>query len=170
MDSGDGEEKMADLSNTYLLSSWRYQGIGVLRIIFGLGALIGGLLMLAIQGEAAEVGTRVEVPGGAYSNVTAPELKRMLETKDFFFVNVHVPYEGEIARTDAFIPYDKVEEQLHLLPAKKDAKIVLYCKSDRMSTIAAETLARLGYNNVWNLKGGMVGWSQRGYSLVSAPR
>jgi phage shock protein E len=135
-----------------------------------LGALIGGLLMLAIQGETAEVGTRVDVPGGAYTNVTAPELKRMLEAKDFFLVNVHIPYQGEIAATDAFIPFDKVEQQLSLLPARKDAKIVLYCMSDRMSTIAAETLARLGYNNVWNLKGGMVGWSQRGYSLLSAPR
>lgn len=135
-----------------------------------LGAFIGLLLILAIQGEAAEVGTRVPVPGGAYTNVTALELKRMLEAKDFFFVNVHVPYEGEITETDAFVPYDKVEQQLHLLPAKKNAKIVLYCMSDRMSTIAAETLARIGYTNVWNLKGGMVDWRHRGYSLLSAPR
>jgi rhodanese-related sulfurtransferase len=132
--------------------------------------LIGLLVILVVRGETAEVGTRVEVPGGAYTNVVALEMKNMLEAKDFFFVNVHIPYEGEIARTDAFIPFDKVEQQFDRLPARKDAKIVLYCKSDRMSTMAAETLVRLGYTNVWNLKGGMVGWRQRGYSLLSAPR
>lgn len=118
---------------------------------------------------AAELGTRLSVPGGSYTSVTAPALKKMLESKDFAFVNVHVPYEGEIARTDAFIPFDKVEQRRHLLPAKKDAKIVLYCMSDRMSNIAAETLVRLGYTNVWNLVGGMADWRQRGYPLISGP-
>jgi len=135
-----------------------------------LGALIGLLLILAVQGETAEVGTRVPVPGGAYTNVTAPELKRMLEAKDFFFVNVHIPYQGEIAGTDAFIPFDKVEQQLNLLPAKKDAKIVLYCMSDRMSTIAAQTLVGLGYTNIWNLQDGMVSWGKQGYSLIQRPK
>ncbi len=118
---------------------------------------------------AAELGTRLSVPGGSYTSVTAPALKKMLESKDFVFVNVHVPYEGEIARTDDFIPFDKVEQRRHLLPANKDAKVVLYCMSDRMSNIAAETLVRLGYTNVWNLVGGMVDWRQRGYPLISGP-
>ncbi len=135
-----------------------------------LGGLIGLLLILVVQGEATGVGTRVPVGGGAYTNVTAPELKQMLEAKDFFFVNVHIPYQGEVAGTDAFIPFDKVEQQLDRLPARKDAKIVLYCKSDRMSTIAAETLVGLGYTNIWNLQGGMVGWGKQGYPLIQRPK
>ncbi len=134
-----------------------------------LGALIVLLLILAVRGESAETGTRVPASGGAYTNVAAPALRKMLESKDFFFANVHVPYEGEIPRTDAFIPFNQVEKQLHLLPPRKDAKIVLYCMSDRMSNIAAETLVRLGYTNVWNLVGGMVDWRQRGYPLISGP-
>jgi len=132
-----------------------------------------GLLGVGVLGVvpatvlAAEAGSRVPVPGGAYTNVTAPALKQMLDRKDFFFANVHVPYEGEIAKTDAFIPFDKVEQQLHLLPAKKDAKIVLYCMSDRMSTIASEALVRLGYTNIWNVQGGMVEWGKQGYPLIS---
>ncbi|MBI4536390.1 MAG: rhodanese-like domain-containing protein [candidate division NC10 bacterium] len=135
-----------------------------------LAALIGVWLVLAVRGETAAVGVRVSVPGGTYTNVTAPELKRMLEAKDFFFVNVHVPYDGEIAETDAFIPYDKVQEQLHLLPPKREAKVVLYCMSDRMSTIAAEKLVRLGYSNAWNLQGGMVAWQAQGYPLIQGQR
>jgi len=133
------------------------------------GALLAIVLMGVVRtpASAAEVGTRVSAPGGTYTNVTSPTLKQMLERKDFFFVNVHVPYEGEIARTDAFIPFDQVEKQLHLLPARKDAKMVLYCMSDRMSTIASETLVRVGYTNIWNLQGGMVEWGKQGYPLIS---
>ncbi|MBI2113534.1 MAG: rhodanese-like domain-containing protein [candidate division NC10 bacterium] len=145
------------------------------RLVF---VMIFGVAVLgAVPGRvvAAEVGSRVPVPGGAwvpvpggaFANVTAPALKKMLEKKDFFFANVHVPYEGEIAKTDAFIPFDQVEKQLHLLPTRKDAKIVLYCMSDRMSTIASETLVRLGYTNIWNLQGGMVEWRKQGYPLIS---
>jgi rhodanese-related sulfurtransferase len=41
--------------------------------------------------------------------------------------------------------------------------------SDRMSTIASETLVRLGYTNIWNLQGGMVDWKRQGYPLIGAP-
>lgn len=63
--------------------------------------MIGILLILAVRGETAEVEARLAAPGGDYTNVTAAELKRMLEAKDFFFVNVHIPYQGDMAGTDA---------------------------------------------------------------------
>ncbi len=91
----------------------------------------------------------------------------MLKSKDFFFVNTHIPYEGEIEGTDAFIAYDETAQQLDSYPADKNAKIVLYCRSGRMSAIAAQELVKAGYTNVWNLDGGMVAWEQAGYKLVS---
>lgn len=111
-------------------------------------------------------GTMVTVHGGAYTNVDAKTLKQMLDRKDFFFANVHTPYVGEIARTDAFIPYDQIESKSDQLPKDKNAMIVLYCSSGRMSTIAATKLVELGYTNVWNLDGGMSGWTKTGFSLV----
>ena len=102
----------------------------------------------------------------AYTNVSPAQLSAMLAKKDFTFVNVHIPYEGEIASTDAFIPYDEIDQKLDRLPADKNTKIVLYCRSGRMSTIAANTLAKLGYTNVWNLDGGMAAWESAGYKLL----
>jgi len=99
--------------------------------------------------------------------LTASELAEMLLRKDFFFVNTHVPYEGEIESTDAFIPFDQVEQEIGVFPADKSAKIVVYCRSGRMSAIAAETLARLGYTNVWDLDGGMIAWEEAGLPLAS---
>lgn len=139
------------------------------RLHFVAAFSIAVLVAVTSTAGTAESGTRVAVPGGAYTNVTSPALKQMLDGKDFFFVNVHIPYEGEIARTDAFIPFDQVEKQLNRLPSNKGAKIVLYCQSGRMSDIAARTLVRLGYTNLWNLEGGMIVWRQRGYSRITAP-
>jgi len=91
----------------------------------------------------------------------------MLKKKDFVFVNVHIPFEGNIAGTDLSIPYDQIAEPANLaqLPVDKNAKIILYCRSGRMSAIAAENLIKLGYTNIWNLKGGMVGWEQAGFEI-----
>ena len=97
--------------------------------------------------------------------MSAVQLKAMLVKKDFTFVNVHIPYEGEIAKTDVFVPYNEIEKNLDKLPADKNAKIVLYCRSGRMSAIAAETMVRLGYTNVWNTEGGMIAWETLGLPL-----
>jgi rhodanese-related sulfurtransferase len=132
-----------------------------------------GIATLAISvgmSLAAETGTRVSGPGSAYANVTAPALREMLERKDFLLVNVHVPYEGEIAATDMFIPFNEIGQQIGRLPSQKDAKIVLYCQSGRMSDIAAQTLGRLGYTNLWKLEGGMVDWNAKGYPLIQQGR
>ena len=80
-------------------------------------------------------------------------------------MNVHIPYEGEIPETDKFIPYNKIGEHLNELP-NKSKKIVLYCRSDNMSTIAAKTLTKAGYTNLYNLKGGMKAWKAAGYKLI----
>ena len=110
-------------------------------------------------------GQKVAVAGGSYTDVSVNELQSMLTNKDFVFVNVHIPFEGDIANTDLSIPYDVINQHLDQLPANKDDKIVLYCRSGRMSSIAAETLVGLGYNDVYNLKGGMVAWEQAGLPI-----
>jgi rhodanese-related sulfurtransferase len=104
--------------------------------------------------------------GGSYYSISPSTLKKMLEKKDFVFINVHIPYEGEIAGTDLFIPYNEIRKNLNKLPSDTKAKIVLYCRSDRMSIIAARTLVKLGYSNIWSLEGGMVEWKRAGFQLV----
>jgi rhodanese-related sulfurtransferase len=120
----------------------------------------------ATPAPTGATGVRVETGGGAYRNISVHELKTMLEHKDFSFINTHIPYAGEIEPTDGFVPYDALDENLGKLPSDKNAKIVLYCQSDRMSTIAANELVKKGYTNLYNVVGGMVAWEGAGFPLL----
>lgn len=104
--------------------------------------------------------------GVAFGTLTSKELAIALDKKDFFFINVHVPYEGEIKNTDVFIPYDQMSANLDKLPQDKNEKIVLYCRSGRMSEIAAKELAKFGYTNISHLGGGMIDWEKNGYEII----
>ena len=56
------------------------------------------------------------------------------------------------------------------LPADKDAKILLYCRSGRMSQTAAEALRRAGYTDDVELAGGMDAWGAAGMAVqMNAP-
>jgi rhodanese-related sulfurtransferase len=119
------------------------------------------------KGET-EFGQIVPVEGDAqYTDIIPQELATMLEDKDFFFVNVHVPYDGELPNTDAFIPFDQIADFLDEFPEDTNSKIVLYCRSGSMSATAARELVRLGFSNLFNLDGGFRAWSAAGYEFIA---
>lgn len=133
-------------------------------------AFFVALLSVACGDETTSVGESISTAEGEFIRVTADELATMHESKDFVFVNVHIPYEGEITGTHAFIPFDVIGDDLDQLPADQSAKIVLYCRSGRMSSEAADDLVRLGFTNVWEMGGGMNAWEASGRTLVQNGR
>jgi rhodanese-related sulfurtransferase len=57
---------------------------------------------------------------------------------------------------------------LHTLPIKvnelsKDEKLVFVCRSGARSAQACMFLQQHGFSNVYNLRGGMMGWMQSGF-------
>lgn len=142
-------------------------------LVLVLALVMSGLLIAACgeaqQPAAAEVGTVVKTDQGQYRDISAAELKAMMDKKDFFLVDVHVPNEGKLPELDARIPYDKITEELSQLPQEKSAKIVLTCKSGGMSTQASKDLVAAGYTNVYNLAGGFNAWRDAGYPFTPEP-
>lgn len=125
-----------------------------------------GLAACRPAATSEKSGTSVAVAGGSFTQISPETLAEMLAAKDFIFVNTHIPYEGEIEQTDAFIPYDETLQRLNEYPTDKGAQIVLYCRSGRMSAIAAEALVGAGYTDVWDLAGGFVAWEDAGFELL----
>ncbi len=57
---------------------------------------------------------------------------------------------------------------LHTLPARvqdlsKNQKLVMVCRSGARSAQACMYLQQQGFTNVFNLRGGMMGWAQSGF-------
>ena len=124
--------------------------------------VIGVLYMFQSQQPIAQSPNKLE-----YRDISSKDLNAMLVNKDFLLINVHIPYIGEINGTDLFIPYDKISESIgKQIPADKNMKIVVYCRSGSMSGIASDELVKNGYTNILNLKEGMISWEQSGYILV----
>lgn len=130
-------------------------------------AILGLSLLVLLSGcTTAVIGTRVSVEGGAYRSISPAELGRMLRSKDFFLVNVHVPYAGEIEQTDAFISYKDTAARMADYPRDKRAKIVVYCLTNGMSSIVVRQLVKAGFGNIYMLDGGMTAWRKAGFTLL----
>ncbi len=121
----------------------------------------------APEAPSDKVGERVSVSGCSFTRVSPTQLRGMMQQQNLELVNTHVPFEGNIPGTDLSIPYDEIGRNLDRLPGE-DARIVLYCRSGSMSADAAETLVGLGYDDVWDLRGGMIAWEEAGFRLEGA--
>ncbi len=129
------------------------------------GLLISVLLALTFLGVGMGCGgPKTEPPKSeGFKNISSDELHDMLENKDFFLVDVHIPEQQHIKGTDAFIPYNEIQKYKEKLPKDKKVKIVVYCRSGRMSAIAAKELVEMGYEDVYNLEDGIAEWEKKGY-------
>ncbi len=98
--------------------------------------------------------------------INADELKQLMVNKNFTLINVHIPLNDEIPGTDLSIPYNKIENNIDILPGKNE-QIIIYCKSGGMSKTAYRKLVELGYQNILELDGGYNAWRRAGYELTT---
>lgn len=102
------------------------------------------------------------------SAVTPEIVKQAIDQKeDVLLLDVRTPQEyaeGHI-QGSKLLPLQELMQKTNSLP-KKNKKIYLYCRSGARSAQATQMLKQLGFTDTHNMTGGLLSWSQKGYSLV----
>jgi rhodanese-related sulfurtransferase len=91
--------------------------------------------------------------------VTVRELKDMMDKKeDFQLIDVREEVEFEVCNLGGeLIPMGEVMGNLDKI--SKDKKVVIHCKAGGRSGTIVQMLDAQGYTNLYNLKGGILAWS-----------
>ncbi len=132
----------------------------------GLALLLVAVALLAWGGCGGEDEPAREQPTGTPARLLEPsEFASVLADARTTTINVHVPDEGQLPGTELTIPFDRIAARRGELPPPS-RRIALYCRTGRMSVTAARTLARLGYRDVVDLRGGFVAWQRSGRRLL----
>jgi adenylyltransferase/sulfurtransferase len=98
----------------------------------------------------------------AVPEISVEELKAKMDAREpFVLVDVREPHEYQICRIEGarLIPLRQLSQRLREL--ERDADIVVHCKSGIRSAKAVESLAKAGFQNVKNLAGGIIAWSDK---------
>lgn len=101
--------------------------------------------------------------------IDAPELAQWVSETDQNVRVIDVRQMNEIAA--GTVPRAEAVP-LHTLPIKvnelkREEKLVFICRSGARSAQACMFLQQQGFENVFNLRGGMIGWVQNGFAPVA---
>ncbi len=112
--------------------------------------------------EVGEDGEK-DIVGDGYPEITVKDLHRRLKNGGAtpFVLDVRNPQEAEICRLDdsELIPLDELEDRVNEIP--EDREIVVHCRSGTRSAEAQERLLEEhGFDDVKNLKGGIIAWAK----------
>lgn len=105
--------------------------------------------------------------------ITVPEAKRRIESKkSVFLVDVREDGEWAAGRLPGAIHLGKgvIERDIERRIPDDGAEIILYCGGGYRSALAAESLQKMGYRDVWSMDGGYKAWKAAQYPLDLAPR
>lgn len=97
-------------------------------------------------------------------NITAEEVKRRMDAgEQLNLVDVREPHENaEFNIGGILLPLGKVQSmQLDDIEDLKDKEVICYCRSGNRSGQACMFLEMVGFKDVKNLTGGMLGWQEK---------
>jgi rhodanese-related sulfurtransferase len=102
--------------------------------------------------------------------VTVDDVQKRLQNHEaFYFVDVREDSEWQAGRAAKSIHIGKgvIERDIENVIPNKSADIVLYCGGGYRSILAAESIQKMGYQNVSSMAGGIREWRQRGLAEES---
>jgi len=101
-------------------------------------------------------------------SINAVELRTKLEAgEELLLIDCRETDEwdaGHIEQAE-FLPLSEFSDAPDKLADKKDSQIIIQCRSGKRSMNACRMLEENGFNNLTNLEGGILGWSEEGYPI-----
>jgi sulfur-carrier protein adenylyltransferase/sulfurtransferase len=115
--------------------------------------LIDYVQFCGIRGEEAPA------PETSVPEITPRELKARLDRgEDIYVLDVREPHEYQICNIGGhLIPLGDLSRRVNELDSSQE--IVAHCRSGKRSAEAVEFLRKAGFRKLWNLKGGILAWS-----------
>jgi adenylyltransferase/sulfurtransferase len=94
-------------------------------------------------------------------DISVEDLKKLRDDgADFLLIDVREPREYEICHLDGkLIPLASLPGRFDELD--RHAHIVVHCRSGGRSANAVKAMRGAGFENVWNLNGGILAWIER---------
>ncbi|GIV07676.1 MAG: sulfurtransferase [Fimbriimonadales bacterium] len=125
------------------------------KVLIGILALFG-LSACELQDTAAQQKT-----------VTPREVYEQRTNKDVVIIDVRTPEEFQMERIREARnqPLQTIQNWVNTLP--KDKKIYFVCRSGNRSAQAQRIAQQAGYENTYNMQGGMLAWKRESLPVVS---
>jgi len=133
--------------------------------------IIIAMTLFNCNNNDSDTSKKSETQSNKSDHITVQFLKSEFDSgKKFYLLDVRTIPEfnqGRLSFANDLIPYDALPQHLDKLPQDKEATIYLFCRSGRRSGIATKFLRSAGYNESYNITGGIIAWQNAGFEIVS---
>ena len=128
-------------------------------------SILSLIIIFLIGFTKEKLQTDTEVKEITYKKISAEEAKEIIDnSSDYILLDVREENEFAEGHIEGaiLIPYGEISDRAEEELPDKEKTILVYCRSGRRSSIAAEQLVELGYTDVQDF-GGIIDWT---YEIV----
>lgn len=108
---------------------------------------------------------------GAPFDLEAIEFKTQLNNGTAHLIDVRTPEEFEDIRIEGAqnIDFNAPDFEAQIAQINKSEPVYLYCRSGLRAARAQRKMKKMGFEEVYNLKGGLIGWHMDGQETINRP-
>lgn len=101
--------------------------------------------------------------------ITPQEAFAELDSSDAVLIDTREPHEYADVHLEGstLIPPAMVAAEIEKAAPDKSARVIMHCRSGVRSLVAAETLVKMGYEDVVSVAGGILEWQEQGLPTAS---
>ncbi len=134
-------------------------------LVFGLIAVFA-----ACSSKSGETTLASEAPEApVIRTIRAADFKAGMESSPnhlLLDVRTDAEYQAEHIDTSLLIPVQELEKRLNEIIEWKNLPVFVYCRTGNRSMTAAKMLSDAGFSEIYNLEGGIGGWTREGFPTI----